>query len=90
MFVSSLGVNGPVKIISYLTLRVYDTPSGFAHFRFSTLPVFGHRISCHDTGSIVPPNIILAIHSFGYIPPRHEPASLVANMTPRSFRAVVM
>ena len=29
--------------------------SGFAHLRFSILPVLGHRISCHDTGSIVAP-----------------------------------
>lgn len=45
--------------------------SGFAHFLFSIFPVFVHRISCHDTGSIVPPS------------------SLVANITPRSFLAVV-
>lgn len=29
--------------------------SGFAHLRFSTRPVLGHRISCQDTGSIVAP-----------------------------------
>lgn len=30
-------------------------PSGFAHLRFSILPVLGQRISCQDTGSIVEP-----------------------------------
>lgn len=30
-------------------------PSGFAHFLFSIFPVLGHRISCHETGSIVAP-----------------------------------
>lgn len=29
--------------------------SGLAHFRFSIRPVFGHRISCQETGSIVAP-----------------------------------
>jgi hypothetical protein len=52
VFVSSLGIIGPGDLLQALYTQ---TPSGFAHFRFSTLPVFGHRISCHDTGSIVPP-----------------------------------
>lgn len=30
-------------------------PSGLAHLRLSIFPVFGHRISCHETGSIVAP-----------------------------------
>jgi hypothetical protein len=35
----------------YMMLLIY----GFAHLRFSILPVFGHRISCQDTGSSVAP-----------------------------------
>jgi hypothetical protein len=54
------------------TDKYFYRPSGFAHLRFSILPVLGHRISCQDTGSSV------------------APASLVANMTPKSFRAVVI
>ena len=53
-----------------IQLRSYK-PSGFAHFRFSILFVFGHRISCQERGCIV------------------APASLVANITPKSLRAVV-
>lgn len=36
--------------------RVHYKFSGFAHLRFSILPVFGQRISCHETGSIVAPD----------------------------------
>lgn len=62
-------------------------PSGLAHLRFSIFPVFGHRISCQDTGSIVAPREIkdgaeIIVH-------QGIPASLVAKMTPRSFLAVV-
>jgi len=35
--------------------EIFYNPSGFAHFRFSTLPVFEHRISCHEAGRIVYP-----------------------------------
>lgn len=35
--------------------RVGYRPSGFAHFRFSIAPVFGQRISCHDTGCMIAP-----------------------------------
>jgi len=42
-------------IVSYVLTIPYHSPSGFAHLRLSILPVFGHRISCHDTGSMVAP-----------------------------------
>lgn len=40
-------------------LYLLYSPSGFAHLRFSLFPVFAHLISCHDTGSRVPP-----VHKF--------------------------
>lgn len=44
-------------------------PSGLAHFRFSTFPVFGHRISCQETGSIVAP---IEQISSGIMPKNHR------------------
>jgi hypothetical protein len=31
--------------------------SGLAHLRFSIIPVFGQRISCQETGSMVAPGV---------------------------------
>ena len=79
----------------------YYIPSGFAHFRFSILPVFGQRISCQDTGSIVAPGSHHQPCSATEGPSgigegtlcgvclQYSPASLVAKITPRSFRAVL-
>ena len=71
-----------------ITIQTIQTPSGFAHFLFSTFPVFVHRISCHDTASIVPPAPVVVSCLCSH--QSHEPASLVAKITPRSLRAVVM
>jgi hypothetical protein len=38
----------------------YSSSSGFAHSRISIRPVFGQRISCHDTGSVVAPPSLVA------------------------------
>jgi hypothetical protein len=40
-------------------------PSGFAHLRRSIFPVFGHLISCQETGSIVEPE-----HKINFYPIR--------------------
>jgi hypothetical protein len=51
-YVDSFIITGnKIDIIVFL----HYNPSGLAHFRFSIFPVFGHRISCHETGSIVAP-----------------------------------
>jgi hypothetical protein len=43
--------------LSRLQIKYY---SGFAHFRFSSLPVSGHRISFQLTGTIVLPASLTA------------------------------
>ena len=81
-----------IKIDIIVFLHYIYKPSGLAHFRFSIFPVFGHRISCHETGSIVAPAAYRR-HSGDFqncVTMINPPVSLVANITPRSFRAVVM
>lgn len=60
---SSFFASGKRSLLYNATLEIqikyegYHSPSGFAHFLFSMRPVFGHRISCQDTGSIVAPRV---------------------------------